>query len=126
MNLSDLVTDQLRPIRQQYWSFVRDCAQETADEHANHTLPQHIENCDDCGQMLDDTADGTEWTIYTRNAYLVLLVSDNADAGEENLGADLMTTDLDETVNRAAFYALRADLANQLTSLLEAQIDVPA
>ena len=114
-DLATVVSDSLRPIREQYWTFVRDCAEEITSDHAQHDTEDTARDCGDCLQAVEDTANGTEWTIYTRNAYLVLLVSDNADNGEEQLGADLFADgSLDTSVVRAAYFALVADLLAQL------------
>jgi alpha-galactosidase/6-phospho-beta-glucosidase family protein len=54
-------------------------------------------------ERLHETADSDEWIIYTHKAKLLLLVSENEDAAEDE-GMEC------ETVEQRAYWAFRADL----------------
>lgn len=112
--LSELISDQLRPIRARYWNDIQDFATEIREGHIDCNDGGIARDCDDCIQRVEETCDGSEWTIYTRNAYIVALVSDNADAGVDSLGESILETDVDTSVTRAAYFAMVADMLAEL------------
>lgn len=109
MQLSELVTEQLRPIRAAYWDDIRDLAAEIVADNPDDEDARE--------QAIHETADGSEWVIYTRNAYLVALVSDNSDAMDE-VGGEATGDGIDYAVTAAAFYAVRADLTDAVSAIV--------
>lgn len=113
MNTNDVIDTGLRGIREEYWATVRAVAEEI--------LADFPEDDDDRQTAIHEFADGSQWVIYPREAYLVALVSNNADAHEDAI--DIAETargavaTLDGMVTTAAYFAMRADIEEQIAYL---------
>lgn len=116
--LSDLVTEAYRPVIARYSQYVRDCAQEIKEYHeANHNTDETPASCDDCREQITYAAD-TEWSIYTRNAYLVMIISPNRDAWRDiSEDIDSFGADFDQCMTACATIAIEADIADELERL---------
>ena len=111
---SEVISDGLREIRARYWQDVRDFAAEIVADNPEDENAQ--------SDAAHEYADGSQWVIYTRMAYLVALVSDNADAHEDAVsitegGRVGETPTLDSMVTLAAYFAMRADIEAQIQAL---------
>ena len=107
--LSDVVDEALRPVRKVYRQYVLDSAQEIINDNPD-------ENLDALYNIAGDYADN-EWTIYTRNAYLVLLCSSAPDAGDDIFDG-FIGNNLDTTVATFAACALAQDIRDAIDTLM--------
>ncbi len=73
-----------------------------------------IEDNDHLVDYINETCDGSEWVIYTFKARLVLLVSDNEDAGIEALGADGFDWSAGIPWSALAYFAFEMDVSEAL------------
>jgi hypothetical protein len=96
--------DATRVLRGAYWTSIRAMAEDIVDR----ILSGEIENADQASEVVYQTADGSGYVIYTRANYLTLLCSDH-DATE-----DLEDSGSPFTPAVAAYYCVRADLAEQV------------
>ena len=93
---------------------------ETVELHAREALSREKEG-GDINDAIHEEADGSAWVIYTYRARLVLQYSKNEDAILDEIGfegfsgADSMA----EIYTRAAFFALRQDIAEKAEELRE-------
>lgn len=121
VSLSDLVTEAYRPVIARYSQYIRDCAQEIKEYHAigdNHTrVTERASECDDCREQVSYAAD-SEWSIYTRNAYLVMIISSNRDAWKDiSSDIDSFGEDFDACMSSCAAIAIAADIHEELERL---------
>lgn len=116
--LSDLVTEAYRPVIARYSQYVRDCAQEIKEYHAKeHNSEETPASCDDCRDQVSYAAD-SEWSIYTRNAYLVMIISPNRDAWKDiSSDIDSFGEDFDACMTSCAAIAIAADIHEELERL---------
>ena len=90
-----------------------------AADLVDHWRQNDYDGCDGWQQWLDETIDGHQRVIYTWQARCGLLVSDNADAqenenGEEGVGPEVKM-----------YYALRADVLAYVRDRLDIDLDTP-
>ena len=115
--LSDLVTEAYRPVIKAYNQYVRDCAQATLQEHGGshgHAGFDPPSACYDCTEALNGCAD-SEWSMYTRNAYLVMIISPNRDTWKDiSLDIDAFGEDFDTCMASCAVIAIAADIQAEL------------
>ncbi len=96
------VEDAVRLIRADYYSDVLSMAKDLASRMKSGEV-------EDFGDALHDDVDGCARVIYTYQAKLGLLASDNEDAAEEE-GADATSPEA------RMYYALQADIRDTLDS----------
>lgn len=102
-------------IREQYWEFVRDCAQEAYDRIS----PKDDDLIDD---ELSEIAGNTDWTTITHHAVATLLFTENRAAYDEMVGfaeAAASHDSLDSLIENAACCALLADLRNEFRRIAD-------
>lgn len=117
--LSDIVTEAYRPVIRAYTQSVRDDAQEIRSEHPQHLRPETEKphECDECRALVNDYADN-EWSQYTRNAYLVMVISPSRDAWKDiSSDIDSFGEDFDACMSSCAAIAIAADIADELERL---------
>lgn len=90
----------LREIRAAYYTDVRDCAAEI----------MQLED-DEQHERLCEEADGV--VTYTADAELILLLSDNAYAAEDEMGVEEVKS---YTVEQKAYFAFQADVRQLLNN----------
>lgn len=101
--MTDITVDQaVNAIRRDYYSDVLDLARDLAER-------MKAGEVDDFGDALHEQVDGCARVIYTLQAKLGLLVSDNEDAWEDTGAGD--GTPAPET---RMYYALQADISERL------------
>lgn len=91
-------------IRAWHYSFVRDIAKEAIAG----ILDGSIADREELDSWIDETCDGSERVIYNAKASFLLAASDCEDAYDHESGES------GASVNVRAFYALRADIKEQL------------
>lgn len=100
--MPDITVDEaVSVIRRDYYQDVLGLARDLAERMKAGEI-------DDFGDALHETVDGCARVIYTFQAKLGLLVSDNEDAGEEELG------EAPDTVEARMFWAMCADIRERL------------
>jgi hypothetical protein len=117
--LSEVITDAYRPVIAAYSESIRTDAQEIISEHPQHLRPdtEKPNECDDCRQLVSDYADN-EWSQYTRNAYLVMIISPNRDAWKDiSSDIDSFGEDFDQCMSSCAAIAIAADITEELERL---------
>lgn len=116
--LSDLVTEAYRPVIERYTQNIRDSAQEIKAYHATaHDTEVSPAQCDECREQVSYHAD-SEWSIYTRNAYLVMVISPNRDAWRDiSDDIDSFGEDFDSCMSSCAAIAIAADIQEELERL---------
>lgn len=87
--MNKVMEDATEAIAKEYMCAVRSCAEDVKD-----------------GNDIDEVIDGSEWVIYTFRARLVLAVSDNANAWQDE-GVEI---DIKNCDSQRAYYAMRADV----------------
>lgn len=96
-----------RAIRARYYGFIRDCATELLAGEKAGTIK-------DAEDWIAETADGTEWTIYTGKNLLVLLASDRwteaEDAGLLSLDEAQPERTVAGVMQTLAYHAIAADI----------------
>lgn len=103
-------------LRASYWDDVRSYAEEIASEAVQQDA---AERDDWMYDRLHETADGSQWVIYTYRAYLVAgLLSEHRDAYEDEIGGRPGGADVDADVTTLAFWALRADIQGNVSILM--------
>tara|TARA_Y100000310_G_scaffold266309_1_gene277759 strand:- start:253 stop:615 length:363 start_codon:yes stop_codon:yes gene_type:complete len=107
----ELIAETIRPIAQKYREDVNDIAREALT----------IDDEDERDEFVWESVDGSEWVIYYFNARAVALVTDNANAAEDE-GA--LTAIAEDYLNHsgtfettAAFYAMRQDVTDAIERL---------
>lgn len=98
-----------RLIRADYYDSIRSFAAEALDNVKRGELT----TTDDLDRWLHETADGTDWVIYTHKALLVLLASDSWEAYEDEMGGgpeDSGEDSISGLVSTYAFFAVCADI----------------
>lgn len=113
------LTELMRPVRKAYYSDVRDMAREAVKEYPFHAEGADDVNADNRDAWIAQSVGGCSWIIYTYCAQVALLVSDNEDAAQEQLGVSHPT---EETpIENFAACAMLADVRD----LLEAWREFP-
>lgn len=100
-------------LRQEYWQDVFSTAEEIRDEVENGDYA----DWDGVQTRIDETVDGSSWVIYYADAYQCLRYSDNDEAIFEEGCYDGAPDFVGGFVTKAAYYAYRADLLEQLDRL---------
>ena len=99
-----------RVLRAQYFQSVRDMAEELAEMCRSG----EIADTEALDERIHEECDWSEWVIYTARALQVLRYSENASAGPEELGGDRFNWSDGMHWSELAYWALRADLQEQL------------
>jgi hypothetical protein len=100
-------------LRADYYSSIRSYAEEIVDMLKKGEL----DSSEAVTDYIHETADGSEWVIYTGRNYQVLFASDH-DPSE-----DLEETESTFKPEVAAFFCVRADLDSQVISELGQSVD---
>jgi hypothetical protein len=101
--------DARRVLRADYWSDVRN----VVDDVRKAIEDREITTQDEVTEAIDTVCDGHQRVIYTGQAIECLLFSDNEDAYDEQGFGDLDLSDGGHW-SRMAYFAFRADVADQL------------
>lgn len=77
---------------------------------------ERVRDGEDPSDVLHEEVDGSYWVIYTHAAIAVLAHSRNDDEVFEQMGSDALTgcNSMAEVYTIAAFYAMRADVVEEL------------
>lgn len=104
----DEVSRAVAVLRRDYYGDVRDIAQDIAERVASGELT----DADDVEEAIRETVDGCARVIYTFQAKLGLLASDNEDAYQDDTGEEPSGPSV------AMYYAVCADVRDELADLL--------
>lgn len=103
----------MNTMRRNYWQSVRDYAESIRDD----VLSGELSDWESVDSRLWEDCDGSAWIIYTFQAQQVLLLSDNDSIGVDELGADGFDWSNGVPYSQLAFFALRADISEQLDAI---------
>ena len=98
-----------RLLRAWYYGNVRGIAGDVLEE----ILSGRLTDDEELDRYIHETVDGTDIVIYTSKAQAALLASDNGDAHEEETGEPAPSPEA------AAYFALRADVLDQLRGMVD-------
>ena len=86
------------------------------------SIAQEALTAEDPQEFIDESVDSSQWVIYTYRARHVLQYSKNEDAIVEELGEEAFSgvSGLAELHERAAFFAMRADVLEVFEEAREA------
>lgn len=119
--------DAMQCLRRDYWNDVRGAAgeliQEARDQWENGQGATGENLREWLLERVREYVDGHSRIIYTRDAILTLLFSDNDGYSVENFGADGIVDDGGVSWSRLAFGAFYADVLEQLDAELEGGIN---
>jgi len=101
---------------QEYWANVRSIAKEAMEQDEDACDPTSVED------FIHESVDGSRWVFLHYGARKTLEYSANDEAVFEELGAEAFQgcNTLGEVNVRAAYFALRADVAKAFAELLAA------
>jgi hypothetical protein len=106
------VNEALRVLRSDYYTDIRDLARDYAKRVADGEFTGR-RGSEDLDEDIHQTVDGYNWVIYTHQAKIVQIVSDNADAAfEEGVAPEMGSDSVPFEV--LAYHAIRADLREAL------------
>lgn len=112
-NTKDITVDEaLRVLRADYYSDIRGLALEARQAMAEGLINQHLGRGRelDLSDWLHEAIDGHHRVIYTLQAKIGLLCSDNEDAYQEEMGEPA------PSVEAQCYFAMRADVMEHLDS----------
>lgn len=104
------VDEAFRVLQADYYSDVREIAKYAIDEIKNG----NIKEVEDLDTWLHQTIDGYERVIYTNQARLVGVLSDNRDVGLDELGMESFDFSDGIPHEALAYCAMRRDVQEQL------------
>lgn len=103
------VNDAMRVLRQDYYSDIKEMAEEYMKEIENN----EYDSPEDFRERLEQDIDGNQWVIYTHQAQVVMLVSENSDAFfDEGMGPLECEDSVDWS--KLAYFAVLADVKEEL------------
>lgn len=104
--------------RQEYYDDVKSTAESILDEYKDNLDADELPDRDaeNFNEMLHENVDGSSWIIYDSKAADVLKYSDNDNAFDREHGGE-------GTTNVRAFYAMEADVRDELMDLFDAATD---
>lgn len=103
-------------LRARYYQTVRSYAESILQEAKQEGYEDFDRANEFLVERIHETADGAQEVIYTHKALQTLVYSDRWQAVEDT-GMELPDDDLPRTVTIAAYYALSADIAEQVEAL---------
>lgn len=102
---------------QSYWGFIDSVVNEIKEEVKSGDLDK-----DDVYDRVHETADGSQYCIYTHYAMKCLEFSQNEDEYFEQFG-NLDAESFSDAMCKMAFYALRADIEQRLGNVDDLEVD---
>lgn len=104
--------------RMAYWINVRSIAAEIVAD----AMEQDRRDDDEwIAERVSESADGSQWAIYTWRAYLVAIVSEHADAWTDFCSMSDLGDNLDAAVCAAAYHAMYADIMGRVRYIIDNQ-----
>jgi len=109
----DMLTEGIRLMRAAYYSAIRSYAEDIGEDIKRGS----ITDTDALDERISETADSSQWVIYTWRAQAVAMCSDNNEAGFTDgvLDPSSWTDGIDWSV--IAYYAMEQDLRDAMSNV---------
>lgn len=105
------ISEAKRVLRADYYQSVRDMAQDVIDE----IKAKNLTDLDEAMEYVEQSVDGSHWVTYTHASIQCIEASDNyLEIGDQGMEAGFVYEDDTVRYDRIAYFALRADVLEQI------------